>query len=121
MRSEQQFALAISPFLPPFDSVYRDTAPIARNVKRQKLGERRSSAPIFADWDDDGTVANAWAEFFADDNDSIDRVTKAVATLRQIHPLIYVDWAWGYLCEVTDEQAFASMLRTKLDTIATNA
>jgi hypothetical protein len=34
---------------------------------------------------------------------------------------VYVDWAWGYTCDASEEEAFASMLRTKLQTIAENA
>ena len=118
---KEEFALAVSPFLPPFDSVYTGYSSHREECKKTNAWGTSQQCAIFADWEDDGTVAHAWAEFFAVDNDSIDRATKAVATLGQIHPLIYVDWAWGYLCEVTDEQAFASMLRIKLDTIATNA
>jgi hypothetical protein len=44
-----------------------------------------------------------------------------VAALGRLHPLVYADWAWGYTCDASDDDSFASMLRKKLKTIADNA
>src|SRR5262249_159334 len=73
---------------------------------------------LFAEWNEAGVVTHAWASFFARDNDSIQRATKAIGAIGRFDPLIYVDWPWGYVCEASDEQKFASLLRAKLDTIA---
>jgi hypothetical protein len=54
----------------------------------------------------------------AGDEASIRAASRAVAALSAFHPLVYVDWAWGYRCQASDENAFASLLRNKLKTIA---
>jgi len=35
-----------------------------------------------------------------------------------LHSIIYVDWAWGYTCEIINDEALASRLRAKLADIA---
>lgn len=112
-------ATAISSFLPPFDTVYTGDGNPSRwqRCERAAAWGKSSRCALFADWDDGGVV-NIWMEFFEQDEESIIAATRAAIAVGKLHPLIYVDWAWGYVCEVSDEQAFASMLRTKLKTIA---
>ena len=119
MRRED-FAAVVSPFLPTFDIVYTGYSSHREQCKKTAAWGRSQQCALFADWEDDGTVANIWAELFDRDEVSIRASSKAVAALGKAHPLVYVDWAWGYTCD-TSEETFASMLRTKLQTIAENA
>jgi len=118
---KEEFAAAVSPFLPPFDVVYTGYSSHREKCRKIAAWGTLEQCALLVDWDDDGIIANAWAEFFGQEAESILAATKAVAALGNLHPLIYVDWAWGYLCDVSDEQAFSSMLHAKLETIAANA
>ncbi len=73
---------------------------------------------MLAEWDDEGIIDKILAEFLEQDEASVLAATQAVAALGNLHPLVYVDWEWGYTCDVSEEGAFSSMLRTKLNTIA---
>lgn len=114
------FAQTVSPFLPQFDIVYTGYSSHREQCKRTAAWGRSERCALFADWDEEGIVCNAWAEFFEEDEASILAVTRAISALGRLHPLIYADWAWSYTCDVSDEQLFASMLREKLKTIADN-
>jgi hypothetical protein len=84
---------------------------------RRGMGSSTSSGAR----NDEGVIANAWAEFFEEDDKSIVAATQTVAALGKLYPLIYVDWAWGYTCDASNENVFASMLRKKLKKTADNA
>jgi hypothetical protein len=118
---KELFADIVSPFLPPFDVVYTGYSSHREQCKRTAAWGTSEQCALFADWDDEGIVANVWAEFFEQDDASILAATRAVAALGKIHPLVYVDWAWRYTCDASEQDAFASMLRTKLKRIADNA
>jgi hypothetical protein len=117
----EDLAAIVSPILPVFDIVYTGYSSHREKCEKTAAWGRSQQCALFADWDDDGMVANVWAEFFDREEDSIRAASKAVTALGKVHPLVYVDWAWGYTCDASEEEAFASMLRTKLQTIAENA
>jgi hypothetical protein len=117
----EDFAAIVSRFLPAFNVVYTGYSSHREQCKKTAAWGTSQQCALFADWDDDGTITNVWAELFDRDEDSIRIVSKAVAALGNLHPLVYVDWAWGYTCDASEEETFASMLRTKLQTIAENA
>lgn len=117
----EDLAAVVLPFLPAFDVVYTGYSSYREQCKKTAAWGRSQQCALFADWDDDGIVANVWAELFDRDEDSIRAASKAVSVLGRVHPLVYVDWAWGYTCDASEEETFASMLRTKLQTIAENA
>jgi hypothetical protein len=116
----EELAEIVSAFLPPFDVVYSGYSSHREHCQRTAAWGRSQQCALFADWNHDGIVGHIWAEFFEQDEVSIVAATKAVATIGTTHPLIYVDWAWGYICEVSDEHSFSSKLRSKLETIAEN-
>ena len=118
---KEDFTAVVSPFLPAFDVVYTGYSSHREQCKKTAAWGTSQQCALFADWDDDGTIANVWAGLFDRDENSICATSRAVAALGKVHPLVYVDWAWGYTCDVSREEAFASMLRTKLQTIADNA
>ena len=117
----EDFAAVVSPFLPAFDVVYTGYSSHREQCKKTAAWGKSQECALFADWDDDGTIANVWAKFFDRDEDSIRAASQAVGALGRVHPLVYVDWAWGYTCDASEEETFTSMLRTKLQTIAENA
>ena len=118
---KELFAQTVSPFLPPFDIVYTGYSSHREQCKRTAAWGRSERSALFADWDEEGVICNAWAEFFEEDEASIIAVTRAVASLGRLHALVYVDWAWSYSCDASDEDLFASTLRKKLKTIADSA
>lgn len=122
LRIEKEvFAQTVSPFLPPFDVVYTGYSSHREQCKKTAAWGRSEQCALLADWDEEGIIANAWAEFFEQDEASILAATRAVASLARLHPLVYADWAWGYTCDASDEDSFGSRLRKKLRTIAENA
>jgi hypothetical protein len=121
LRIEREpFAETVSSFLPPFDVVYTGYGSSREQCKRTAAWGRTLRCVLYADWDNDGVIAHVWAEFFERDESSILAATHVVAALGRLHPLIYADWAWGYTCDASDEDSFASMLRKKLTAIADN-
>jgi hypothetical protein len=117
---KEQFAEIVTPFLPSFDVVYTGYSSHRKQCKRTAAWGRSERCALFVDWVDASVVSNAWTEFFDDDEASIIAATQAIAALGSRHPLIYVDWAWGYTCDASDEEAFASRLRAKLKRVADN-
>jgi len=115
-----QFGEIVLPFLPAFDIVYTGYSTHRESCKNTAAWGRSARCALLADWNDEGVIESAWAEFFEDDEASIVAASRAVAALGGRHPLVYVDWAWGYTCDSSDADAFASLLRTKLKTIAEN-
>jgi hypothetical protein len=118
--TKELFNQTVSPFLPPFDIVYTGYTSHHEECRKTAAWGKSQECALFADWDEDGIICNAWAEFFEEDEASITGVTQAVTALGKIYPLIYVDWAWSYVCDVTDQNSFAFLLRKKLKTIANN-
>jgi hypothetical protein len=114
------FAQTAAPFLPPFDVVYTGYSSHREECKKTAAWGRSQGCALLADWDEEGIIANVWAEFFEQEEASIVAGTRALAALGKLHPLVYVDWAWGYTCDASDEDLFASMLRKKLKTIDEN-
>lgn len=117
----EDFASLISPVLPAFDVVLTGYSSHREVCKKTAAWGISQQCSLFADWDDDGTIANVWSEFFDPAEESIRSAAKAVAALGRLHPLVFVDWAWSYTCDASEEERFAAMLRTKLETIAARA
>jgi hypothetical protein len=108
----------ISPHLTSFDLVYTGYSTYRERCRQAAAWGTAQQNAIFADWDDDGIIKNVWAQFFDPDEKSLLAASKAVTALATAHSLIYVDWAWGYTCEIINGEAFASHLQTKLADIA---
>jgi hypothetical protein len=113
-----EFAAVVCSYLPVFDVVYAGYSSHCEECCRTKAWGTSQECALFAEWNEAGVVTHAWAGFFERGDDSIERATKAIAAIGRFEPLIYVDWAWGYVSEASDEDKFASLLRSKLDTIA---
>jgi hypothetical protein len=118
---KENFAAIVAKYLRPYDLVNTGYSSHREVCKRTAAWGTSSQCALFADWDDDGLIANVWAEFFDRDDESIAAATKAVVAIGTFRPLVYVDWAWGYICEAQNEERFASMLRSKLKSIAKNS
>jgi hypothetical protein len=115
---KEVFADAVSPDLSPFDLVYTGYSSYRERCKKTAAWGTATHNALFADWDDEGIITNVWAQFFDPDEKSLLAASKAVAALGMLHSIIYVDWAWGYTCEIINEEALASRLRSKLADIA---
>jgi len=107
-----------SPYLPAFDLVYTGYSSYRERCRSTAAWGSSQHNAIFADWDDQGIVTNVWTQLFESDEKSISAASKAVTAIGQVHSIIYVDWAWGYACEVINGEAFAAHLRHKLEDIA---
>jgi hypothetical protein len=118
--SRYQFSEAISRSFAPFDDVYTGYSSHRERCNRTAAWGRSPTCALFADWDEAEMITNCWAMFFDQEESSIQAAAQAVAVLGDIQPLVYVDWAWGYTCEVSKADAFSDLLRTKLRTIAEN-
>lgn len=119
--TKEKLAEIVTPILPTFDVAYTGYSSHREQCRNTAAWGRSTECALFADWDDDGIVAHVWAEFFDDDDASILAATQAVAALGNCYPLIYVDWAWEYMCDSTEQDVFAATLRKKLKTIADKA
>jgi hypothetical protein len=115
---KEEFESAVSSHLPPFDLVYTGYNSYRERCRKAAAWGMAESNALFADWDDDGIIKNVWAQFFDPDEKSLLAASKAVVALGMFHSIIYVDWAWGYTCEIINEEAFVSPLRNKLTDIA---
>ncbi len=90
---KEDFAAIVAKYLPAYDVVYTGYSSHRELCKRTSAWGTSPQCAVFADWHDDGMVANVWTEFF-DRSD--------------------------YVCEA-QEETFASMLRSKLESIAGNS
>jgi len=115
---KEEFDAVISQHLPPFDLVYTGYSSYRERCKKTAAWGTATHNTLLADWDDEGIITNVWAQFFDSDEKSLLAASKAVAALGMLHSLIYVDWAWGYTCELINEEALASRLLSKLADIA---
>jgi len=115
---KEEFDAVISPHLAPFDLVYTGYSSYRERCKKTAAWGTATHNALLADWDDEGIITNVWAQFFDSDEKSLFAASKAVAALGMLHSLIYVDWAWGYTCELINEEALASRLLSKLADIA---
>jgi hypothetical protein len=109
---------AVSPHLPPFDLVSTGYSSYRERFRKAAAWGTSQHNALFADWDDDGKITNVWAQFFDSDEKFLLAASKAVAALGMLRSIFYVDWAWGYTCEIINEEALASSLRSKLADIA---
>jgi hypothetical protein len=116
--TREDFDVAISPHLPPFDQVYTGYSSYRERCKKAAAWGTSQQNAIFVDWDDEGIIKNVWTQFFESDEKSILAASKSIAALGMLHSLMYVDWAWSFACEIFNEEAFASRLRSKLADIA---
>jgi hypothetical protein len=119
--TREDFDAAISPYLPSFDRVYTGYSTYRERCKKAAAWGTSQQNAIFVDWDDEGIIKNVWTQFFESDGKSISAASKSIAALGMLHSLIYVDWAWSFVCEIFNEEAFASRLRSKLADIAGRA
>ena len=115
---KEVFADAVSPDLPPFDLVCTGYSSYRERCRKTAAWGTSQHNALFADWDDESIITNVWAQFFDSDEKSLLAASKAVAALGMLHSIIYVDWAWGYTCEIINDEALASRLRSKLADIA---
>lgn len=118
--SQQEIAAIVSAHLPPFGAIYTGYSTYRELCRRAAAWGRSQQCALLADWGSEGIVASIWTEFFDRGEEAILAGATAVAALGARYPLVYVDWAWGYLCEASDPGRFASLLRSKLDAIAEN-
>lgn len=116
--TRETLAKTVSDFLPPFDEVFTGYSSYREQCKSAGAWGRSNGCALFADWNDGQIVQNVWAELFDRNVESILSATRAIAALGRLRPLIYVDWAWSYVCEAQDAATFESLLRSKLETIA---
>lgn len=112
--NKEDFDAIISPHLPPFDLVYTGYSSYRERCRKAAAWGTDQHNAIFANWDDEGIITNVWTQFFDSDEKSLLAASKAVSALGMLHSIIYVDWAWGYTCEIINGEAFASHLRAKL-------
>ena len=118
---KEDFATIVGPILPAFDVVYSGYSSHREKCHRTAAWGRSAQCALFIDWNDDDIIKNIWAELFEQSEDSIRAASKAIAALGKVHRLVYVDWAWKYTCDASEEEAFASRLRNKLRAIAESA
>jgi hypothetical protein len=116
--TREDFDVAISPHLPPFEQVYTGYGSFRERCKKAAAWGTSQQNAIFVDWNDEGIINNVWTQFFESDEKSISAASKSLVALGMLHSLIYVDWAWSFVCEIFNEDAFASRLRSKLADIA---
>ena len=116
-----QLGAALSPILPLFDAVYTGYSSDRDRCTKTAAWGTSDRCALLADWNDDEIIRHVWAKFFDQGEEAILMATKAVAALSKLHPLVYVDWAWGYKCAASDGDSIALMLRGKLKEIALHA
>ena len=105
-------------FLHRFDKVYTGYSSYREACRNTAAWGICVSSVLFADWDDAGIIQNIWTHLFNPEDSAISAAAGAIAMLCKFHPLIFVDWEWGYVCDAGYLLTFASMLRSKLGTIA---
>jgi hypothetical protein len=118
---KEELDAVISPHLAPFDLVYTGYSSYRERCKKTGAWGTAQHNAIFADWDEEDIITNVWTQLFESDEKSLLAATKAVGALGMLHSIIYVDWAWGYTCEIISDESLASALRAKLAEIAESA
>jgi len=114
----EELAAAVEPYLQPFKTVYTGYSSHRELCENTGAWGESSLCALFANWDENGIIRNIWMSFFEREEKSLLAATKAVVALGKLRPLTYVDWAWDYTCEISEEEPFLSKLRSKLDAIA---
>jgi hypothetical protein len=115
--TREDFDSVILPHLAAFDVVYTGCSSYRERCRTTVAWGTSQQNAIFVDWDDEGIITNVWTQFFESDEKSLVAASKAIAAIGTIHSLIYVDWAWGFVCEIFNEEAFTARLRDKLEDI----
>lgn len=113
----EHFREVVSPILAPFEDVYTGYGGCRDLCSHTGAWGNSDKSLLFADWNVDGIISNVWSSFFDGQESSVLAVSKAVAALARVHPLVYVDWEWHYVCQPTDEIEFGKLLRAKLHEI----
>lgn len=115
-----QLEEAIQEFFPKFDAVYTGYSSYRQECKSTGAWGTSDSCCIFADWNEDDIIQNVWTSFFDDSEDSISLAAQMVSALASYSPLIYIDWAWDYTVDPSNEEEFIRLLKDKLKGIAKN-
>lgn len=115
-----EFTDIVSQHLQPFELVFTGYSSHREQCRMTGAWGRSPQCCLFADWNETGIIRNIWAAFFEPDEESILAATAAVVAIGKRYSLLYVDWAWGYMCEIDDEFTFASQLRAKLKRLTQN-
>lgn len=113
--NKEEFASIVSLSFPPFDAVFTGYSSYREPCERTAGWGISNECALFANWDDNGIIQNIWTSFFEDINESIAAATGVIAALGTRYSLLYVDWAWGYVCAAQDTATFASRLRSKFE------
>jgi hypothetical protein len=111
-----QFVEAVSN-LPAFDTVYTGYSTHKKACKSTCAFGFDPQCSLIADWDDAEIIKSIWAQLFSQDSQHIEGIAKSVKALGAVEPLIYVDWAWGYVCDSQNEGEFITLLTDKLKQI----
>lgn len=119
--NRSQFEELIQACLPKFDAVYTGYSSYRQECKSTGAWGTSDSCCVFADWNDDGIIQNVWTGFFDDSPDSISLAARAVSSLASQSPLVFIDWAWDYTVDASDQEEFSRRLSDKLKDIAENA
>jgi hypothetical protein len=119
--TKEDIHAVISAHLLPFDIVCTGYSSYRERCRNTAAWGTSARNALFAEWDQEGVVTSVWSQFFESDEKSLTTASKAMIAIGMVHSLIYVDWAWGYTCELVNGDAFAGLLRTKLEGIAKNS
>ena len=100
-----------------FDSVTTGYSSMVSECNRTAAVGNSTSCALYYDWDENDHVNSIWTGFFNGSVESLQESTELVKAVSEIHPMIYVDWAWGYVCNASDPITFKELLTQKLNEI----
>ncbi len=114
------FDRCVSHFLQKFDNVFTGYSSYREVCRMTGAWGLSDSCCIFADWNDAKVVQHVWTSFFDAKDECIQICANTVKALSSQSPLIYVDWAWDYACDASNEKDFIRLLADKTTTIENN-
>ncbi len=85
---KEVFAQTVSRFLQPFESVLTGYSSYRQRCNNTGAWGRSDACALFAEWDHDGIITHAWAEFFDEDEASVLAAARAIAALGKLRPLV---------------------------------
>ena len=113
----EEVSTALTHIMPFYDLVFTGYGTYREKCENTSAWGLNPNCAVFLDWDEKHIVTNIWTNFFDIEDNSIIPASEVAEALGKLRPLFFVDWAWGYSCELNDPKEFANQLRAKLKSL----
>ena len=112
--TRERFTELVGAFLEPFEKVTSGAGIHHEPVANTTAFGYDALCVILADWNASGRVEHIWTSIFTDRPERLETTVRALQTLGEAFPLLYVDWAWSFVTPIDPTDALLTRIRDKL-------